>query len=666
MRKFAGNWKEILLFTAIILLAGFLRVYRLDQLPPGLHYDEAFNATQAQKVLAGTERPLYFTGDLTEEPMAIYITALFFGLFGASPWSLHLVSAFAGTLTVAAVYALARSLFQSTFAAALAALVLTILYWHINFSRLGMEPIFLPLMLTLAFVCLWRAMTPTPHPLSPSLPSPVAVRRGRGEGAGGVGWGYALAGFFLAATLYTYKSSLFVPFLVAAFLGLEIVVNRGFWTQHRRGLVIFALVAVLAFAPLGLYFITHPGEFLERPSTVMVSSPLDNVARIAGMFFVRGDENPRSNLPLRPALDPFLAIGFVAGLVACVVRIRKPKARLLLLWLGVMTLPSVLTDFAPHFGRSIGATPAIALTVAYGFATIIETVRRRNRLLLTVYAPPLVASLLFTGLATSSYATLHDYFDVWGSRSGLFDSFDVGYLSLAEKLRDRPANEALYFSPVEAENYTVQFGLAGRAARSFDGRRALVIPPPGTTAAYGIITREDSRTIARLSKIFPRGNIVGTIGDFTGKPYATIWRADEAPRIAPQNIVRARVGERIELIGYDMARGDETISLTVYWGSVAETDEDYTVFVHLIGPKGLTTQDDARPGHDSYPTSRWQAGEVVIDDYRLAIPREVLHGEYQIEIGMYTLQTGARVRMTDANGAPMENDRVLFERITLP
>src|SRR5512146_3046374 len=100
--------QELLLFIAILLLAAFLRLYRLDELPPGLHYDEAFNATEAQKVLAGVERPLYFTGDLTEEPLAIYTTSLVFGLVGASPWSLRLVSALAGILTVAALYALAH------------------------------------------------------------------------------------------------------------------------------------------------------------------------------------------------------------------------------------------------------------------------------------------------------------------------------------------------------------------------------------------------------------------------------------------------------------------------------------------------------------------------------------------------------------------------------
>jgi len=105
--------------------------------------------------------------------------------------------------------------------------------------------------------------------------------------------------------------------------------------------------------------------------------------------------------------------------------------------------------------------------------------------------------------------------------------------------------------------------------------------------------------------------------------------------------------------------------LTVYWRARDEPREDYTVFVHLVGAPGLVSQDDAQPARGSYPTSRWQRGETIIDEYRLRVvglPR----GEYQIEIGMYNLHTGARVRVVNVDGVPMENDRVVFERITVP
>jgi len=638
-----SRWLDPLIIAAIILLAAFFRLYRLDQLPPGLHFDEGFNAMMAQRVLTGVERPIFFTEDLTEEPMAIYITAVSFGLFGPSPWSLRLVSAVAGMMTVAASYLLARGLFQSRWIAALAAFVLAILYWHVNFSRLGMEPIFTPLTLTLTFAFL--------------LP------RLRG---GGTLWQWALAGVFLASTQYTYKAALFVPVLFVAFIGVEILVDRKFWTRHARGLIVMVGVAILVFAPLGLYLVAHPEQFLERPSSVTASTTGETIAdhaiQVAGMFFLRGDDNPRSNLPGRPALDPFLSIGFIAGLIACLVRLRRIESRLLLLWLGIMSLPSVLTDFAPHFGRNIGATPALALIVASGFAFVVGQVRERKTIL------P-VTALLFAGLAFSALTTFNDYFNVWGARTGSFDSFDAGVLTLAQKLRDRPGDESIYLSPVDTHHYTVQFGLAGRAASSFDGRRVLVVPP--ATATYGIVTRDDPQSLARLAKIFERGRVIETIDDWTGKPYATLYRAEGTPRIAPQKSIDARLGDFARIIGYDIARAENAIVLNVYWQSIAATRDDLTAFVHLVGALNPATQspvwaqDDARPGRGTYATPVWKPGEIVIDEYRLTIPSEA-RGNFQIEIGMYNLATGARVRVSDSTGAPMESNRVILERITLP
>lgn len=651
---------HLLLAAAIILLALFLRVHALVHLPPGLHFDEAFNATMAYRVMTGIERPIFFTEDMTEEPMAIYVTALAFALFGERAWTLRLVSALAGTLTVVALYALARAWFRSRGIAALAAFTLAILYWHINFSRLGMEPIFTPLMLTLAMMFLWRA-----------LHSPT-----KQQSASGV----VLAGVFLAATLYTYKAALFVPILLGGFIASEALADRKFLAQRARRVVFIVIVAILVFAPLGIYLATHPEQFFERPSSVAafdVTTMLDHALKVAGMFFVRGDANPRSNLPERPALDPFLALGFIAGVGVGLARWQRREARWMLLWLGVMSAPSIVTDFAPHFGRNIAATPALALVVAYGFAWLFARRRRTEdhspptadrRLPTADYLLHPAYYLLLVGLAFSTFSAARDYFVVWGARTGAFDSFDVGYLTLAQKLRERP--ETIYLSPVDAHHYTIQFGLARRAARSFDGRYALVLPPPNVAAAYGIVTRDDPHTLARLQALYADVRVLETIDDFTGAPYAAIVRIEGAPRLAPQRSVNARMGDAIELIGYDWAREGEYILVTVYWRARDEMREDYTVFVHLVGARNprtqssVWTQDDTQPARGSYPTSRWQRGEIIVDEYRLRVaglPR----GEYRVEIGIYNLHTGARLRV-EAGDAPMESDRVVFERITVP
>jgi len=138
-----------------------------------------------------------------------------------------------------------------------------------------------------------------------------------------------------------------------------------------------------------------------------------------------------------------------------------------------------------------------------------------------------------------------------------------------------------------------------------------------------------------------------------------------------QTRVGAQFGDAIELLGYDLARANDALALTVYWRSRAETRTNWTVFAQLLGdvnsPAGspVWAQDDSQPGRGTYPTSHWRVGEMVIDHYRLplsAVPR----GSYWLEMGLYDLETGARLPAKDASGARMEKDSAKLERLSLP
>jgi hypothetical protein len=80
-------------------------------------------------------------------------------------------------------------------------------------------------------------------------------------------------------------------------------------------------------------------------------------------------------------------------------------------------------------------------------------------------------------------------------------------------------------------------------------------------------------------------------------------------------------------------RGDE-IHVTAAWGATRTPDKDLSVFVHLLdaeNPIPLTQADSTHPVYGWYPTSRWSAGEVVYDNYRLAR----LPNGARVAIGMY-------------------------------
>ena len=108
------------------------------------------------------------------------------------------------------------------------------------------------------------------------------------------------------------------------------------------------------------------------------------------------------------------------------------------------------------------------------------------------------------------------------------------------------------------------------------------------------------------------------------------------------------------------------MDLTLYWQALEEMEESYSVFTHLLGPYNEATggplwgQDDSLPLRGSYPTTRWEEGEIVVDFYHLPVSPEAPAGEYEIEIGMYLLSTLERLPV---RGPGSEGDRILLGRI---
>lgn len=663
----ARQWEAAALLL-ITLLAAALRLYRLPEVPPGLHYDEAFNGISARSLLEDGTPRIFFAGDMGEEPLAISLVAVALGLLGDEAWIIRLVSAVAGILTVPLAWWLGRGLFGRALPALATALVLAILYWHVTFSRIGMEPIFVPLTATLAFAALLHGLRDTgARPGRRQLPALL------------------LAGLALGGSLYTYKAGYFVPVLAAAFVTYAALLERGFLRRNGQGLLLAAAVALLVAAPILAYFAAHPDHFVQRPASVALSTGANapqgalpalvaNLPEVLGMFFVRGDANPRSNLPGRPILDPFLAILFVAGLARAVTRFRQPREVLPVLWLAVMVVPTLITTDAPHFGRAIGAPPAVAALCAGGLAALRTWVAALGRRL-SGAGPGLLrgatAALLGLGLAFSGFSTARDYFQAWAQSGDLFFAYDEGLAGIAHYVDGLPAGEAVYLTPTPADHYTLQF-LLDRQVESFDGRAGHVFPPPHRAATQLIVLAEDGASLPALQAARPDGRVTWTLDDRYGRPYAVAYhlppRPDPAP--APPHAVQATLGTGARLLGYaldaEAAAPGDTVHVILYWQALEPMEAGYTVFAHLLGENNPEEGGPLWAGHDSqpdaghYPTSAWQPGEVILDVHPLAIPAGAPPGEYTLEAGLYLLATMERLPAWQATGERLPGDAVVL------
>ena len=106
-------------------------------------------------------------------------------------------------------------------------------------------------------------------------------------------------------------------------------------------------------------------------------------------------------------------------------------------------------------------------------------------------------------------------------------------------------------------------------------------------------------------------------------------------------------------------RAGTTVTLTLWWQDLGTFKDDYKVFVHVIDTRQrIWTQSDAMPVNGTRPTRGWQRGELLRDDYTLAIPADAPAG-LQIELGLYRSSDGARMATTSGD------DRVIVKPLSI-
>lgn len=114
-----------------------------------------------------------------------------------------------------------------------------------------------------------------------------------------------------------------------------------------------------------------------------------------------------------------------------------------------------------------------------------------------------------------------------------------------------------------------------------------------------------------------------------------------------QNSVNYNFANQIALVGYDAPKQISpggAMSVKLNWRALTSMTDDYTVFVHLVDANGnIIAQKDDQPQSGTYPTSFWDVGETIADEYVLAIPRDTAPGDYKIEIGVYRASDGTRL-----------------------
>lgn len=675
-------------------LAFVMRFYRLDNLPPGLFYDEAFNGLDGWKLshISISQWPVFLTGNQGREGLYVWLMALLHRANGLSVWTIRAMPALSGALLTPALVWLAWEVapwlgvkHRRSFALWSGSVVLC-LFWSQVFSRYGIRLSLFVLIETLLWAALWRAWSsnaevqrrrdaeekqhlPPPHPVTPPPLHPFI-------------W-WALTGLFAGLSFYTYLPARLLPLVLLPLVIAAFWQERARLLDHLPGLAVGLVVALIVAAPIGIYFVQNPVSFTTRVDQVTIIGREGrdgaqglgaNIAAVAGMFAGTGDANPRSNVPGRAALDWLLAPFFFLGLLLALGRFWRLAHLWLLAGLGVMLLPTLLSEFAPNFQRAIGAIPFVVLLVALGLDGLVRLATRlwsRGRL---VY---LAAGWLL--VAASFGLTWRAYFVEWANLPDLFPAWDVGFTRVAEQLAAADDGVRTYMTPRGREHPTLGYLLEEHPGtplpQGFDGRICVRVATD-LPARYFILDKEDFRTESLLTAIYPQATVTTSVVETAG----TVWarRLEQPaggavvfPEMQPQAVP---LSDGIDLLGHQlfppagMAAGG-IFYTRLYWQVSAPPTADYTAFAHLLrrndaGDLELVAGADRPPGDGSCPTTEWLAGEVVIDELQFVLPSDIhdtANRAYYLEMGFYLPTDGRRLDIPDN-----AEDRILIGPLTLP
>jgi 4-amino-4-deoxy-L-arabinose transferase-like glycosyltransferase len=656
------RWLPTVALSLVLLVAAGLRLYRLPELPLGLHYDEAANGILAGEIARGVKLPVFIPSYTGKEVLFFYWTALWMKLFGETSLALRLSAALAGLATVAATFWAVRELLHgrrdADWVALLTAAFLATSFWHVILSRYGFRAVTQPLLQALTAAALWRGLR-----LSRPLPA-----RGRGK----VPW-LLLAGLLCGLTAYTYLAARAFPIPLAAALITLLVADCGHRRVRLGQIALFVVVATLTLAPLTRYWLTHPGSFLTRTQQVAAEGWAEAWAGFREclmMFFLRGDPYIRFNLPHRPLFDPVTAVLFVLGIVVLLAsrllhgsagrrvseRITSPcppaplspcllaACFFLLVGLLVMLLPSALAtgEITPSNLRAAGLLPFVYVFPALGLSKVTSVISSLRPLALRRLLVATVCCSLFVFLLLANATA---YFRDWAPSAALYYAADGDLADIAAYLNQTDLTAAVpYVASIHYRHPTLAF-----LAADYDKIRWLTdgrtLAFPAEEDALLIFPRSASEDLAWVQSVLPDGSLVAAPAGPDGEPAFRVYRASSADDLAPTHPLTADLAHAVILLGYDVVgepRSGGSAEVAVWWHvlGVPDRGDGSTELAEVYGPVARLTDPwgfvwgEAQPFH--YPSEQWTPGEVIVDHLSIPVTPGAPPGDYLVRFSLYS------------------------------
>lgn len=446
MKKFLKKHWFRLLWLVIIAIAFFVRLYKIDQIPPSPYWEEAALGFDAYSILQtgmdhhGNKLPVVAFESFGDWKPSLYFYAIvpFITLFNLGVVAVRMPSVLSGVLIVIGVGQLAKSFSDKKMFQLFAMFVTSISPWAIQFSRSGWESNLATCLILWGVVLFIRS-------IEVGLDAPKKKILFSILGAS-----------LLSLSTYAYHSAR----ILAPILGLTLFLmslKKKQLLQSIKILIPSAVIAFLLVLPIGLSLnqktinnrfmetsifsdisvIEQSNYFKQLSNNSFVSRILYHRYLLFGkqiltnfanhfspnFLFLTGDSNPRHSVQYFAHFYHFEIILLLLGAFYWFKNWNR-KYLLLLVWLIVGLIPASITKASPHALRILPTLPVWMLLLASGLSGFLQqfTKKLRKPLLLVVLAAYLVEFSILARYYIKIYAV--EYSQEW----------QYGYQQLIEKV----------------------------------------------------------------------------------------------------------------------------------------------------------------------------------------------------------------------------------------
>jgi hypothetical protein len=384
----------------LVIIAAFLRLYRLDHYPLPMHQDELSNAYDAYSIVeTGADRNgvhfpivLRAQGAVDYRPaMYAWLAAVPIGVAGFSPAAARVPSAVLGIVSLVLLFLFARELVDERYA--ILALAFGVFSpWHITYSRLAHEGAMLAGFFVIAVLYLWlsAAARDYPHRL------------------------IGATGLVIGLSANAYQTTRLIAPLVLLLVAFDIYRSA---KAPRSAIAILTIAAAIGAMPQLYVLITEPQHFFARlmatvPTTgakepSAIESALHGLSLVFGpklLFWPNMEDTGYLSARLLTVELPFYYLGFfvLPGLIR---RDRRKFGWYIYIVFAIAILPAVVTAHSASV-RVAAALLILPLWTASGVRWVAQRLSRASPRI----PSPVTYSLVAAGACMSIAFTAFMYF----------------------------------------------------------------------------------------------------------------------------------------------------------------------------------------------------------------------------------------------------------------